>query len=102
MSLLLPKISIATTLVAKLRADQCEFRGAPHHGSLRRQGPIAGPTEACLDGFKAPTKDKDDPMRVVTFNQVDLPIPLPFLELPFSDQRRFERLVSLIPDQWVD
>jgi hypothetical protein len=41
-------------------------------------------------------------MRIVAFDQVDLPISLPFLELLLAAKRHSRRLVSLKPHEPID
>jgi hypothetical protein len=43
-----------------------------------------------------------DPMRIVAFNQVDLPVSLPFLELLLAVKRSSRRLVNLKPYEPID
>jgi hypothetical protein len=43
-----------------------------------------------------------DPTRVVTLDQVELPLAFPFFDLLFPADRRFDRIVRFEPDQSVD
>jgi hypothetical protein len=67
-------------------------------------------------GSRGPWQDRDsirpsshryagieiDPLRVVLFDQLDLPVALPTLDPPFTDHRRFQCVVTFEPDQPID
>src|SRR4051812_38149771 len=42
---------------------------------------------------------KVEPMRVVTFNQIDFPVTFPLLDLPFPDQRCLKAFMSFEPHE---
>src|SRR5262249_39724378 len=39
------------------------------------------------------------PMRVISFDQIDLPSPLPFLHLEFAQPRSVQVFIGLVPDE---
>src|SRR5947207_10660535 len=43
-----------------------------------------------------------DPMRILRFDQVDLPIALPALDLPLADEGSLERFMHLEPDEPIN
>src|SRR5437763_15659405 len=78
----------------RCRANSTNQRTGEQRARSRGEVPAkAGTHLPCLDRRLLRRKRgvKINPVRVIPFDQVDLPVPLPFLDLPLADERAFKR-----------